>query len=399
MTDNAYQPAGYCPHCGYAIDPGVCPECGKAIVADELDRLPHQVTRRRMIKRTVAVLVILSLAAGGWYVYARCNWIAWVPTRALLGFQGDEDSRTSVELRRRLAAGWLSSDQVATYLENALTPRSKLIVRSPHPDDMPIKVVAYMNCIQLPSGTSVSPGDWVLEVDGRPTGGLGEGCIVNLGAAWIEYRLPPMPPGTHKLKMTIAVGDWSSGKAPSRLATITLQGRVTVDKSQLTDHVKLSWSGDLAERVRGSVAAVSCRYRTDTGAVESGVYLRLFAVPAPLAFKIKVRPHGRGQYRETRNPDVAMWSSPGAPGPCTHSIEIPAGTDRVDIRLVPDPKQVFYLGFNECVNAVIEWHGVPVLQAGTASQPTSTVSDGSEITEVTTRPTLVYEATATRPSE
>src|SRR5512134_2069255 len=119
MEDNAYKPAGYCPHCGYAIDPGVCPECGKTVAADELDSAPYWVSRRRIIKRTVLALVILSLAVGGWYVYARCNWwIAWIPTRVLLAFQGGGKSRSTIELGKRLAAGTLSQNQVVSFITN-----------------------------------------------------------------------------------------------------------------------------------------------------------------------------------------------------------------------------------------------------------------------------------------
>lgn len=39
-SDATYKPAGYCPDCGYAIDPGVCPECGRHADADELDGTP-----------------------------------------------------------------------------------------------------------------------------------------------------------------------------------------------------------------------------------------------------------------------------------------------------------------------------------------------------------------------
>ena len=27
----AIRPAGYCPRCSYAIDPGICPECGESV--------------------------------------------------------------------------------------------------------------------------------------------------------------------------------------------------------------------------------------------------------------------------------------------------------------------------------------------------------------------------------
>lgn len=41
MGDTAYRPAGYCPHCGYALDPGRCPECGSTVAGDELDAAPY----------------------------------------------------------------------------------------------------------------------------------------------------------------------------------------------------------------------------------------------------------------------------------------------------------------------------------------------------------------------
>jgi len=31
MSDSLHIPAGFCPHCDYAMNPGICPECGREI--------------------------------------------------------------------------------------------------------------------------------------------------------------------------------------------------------------------------------------------------------------------------------------------------------------------------------------------------------------------------------
>ncbi len=58
--EKGYRPAGFCPHCGYQLDPGRCPECG----ADVVRPLPrHPRLRRR--RRIIATLICATLLAGG----------------------------------------------------------------------------------------------------------------------------------------------------------------------------------------------------------------------------------------------------------------------------------------------------------------------------------------------
>lgn len=42
-------PSGYCPHCGYVVDPGECPECG-AWVREPASRRPRTWLRRRLMR-------------------------------------------------------------------------------------------------------------------------------------------------------------------------------------------------------------------------------------------------------------------------------------------------------------------------------------------------------------
>lgn len=405
MTDNAYKPAGYCPHCGYAIDPGVCPECGKNVAADELDSAPYWVTRRRTVKRAVIALVVLSLAVSGWYVYARCNWwIAWVPTRVLLVFQGDRNSRSAVELDRRFAVGQLSRSETASYIVNTLTRNSWLTVRSPHPCDADVVVSTGLNGPLWAWASWYRDMRWDMKVDGELVEpGPGSGGVSGMGGLSIVNVLPGLSLGRHRLELMVTIVPDLSKLPP--VATIpqeiifTLRGQVTVDTSKVVDHVGLRWSPELAEQVRSSATAVSWRRSAGNGVVENGVYLRLFASTVPLAATIEVRPHGQGPYARIPKLGIAVWRSPGSPGPTMPSVEVPAGADRVDIRLVPDARQAFDWNLTEYLNAVVEWHGVPVLKPGAASQPTASLSKDGGNWEVITRPTLVYQATTTMPSQ
>ncbi len=55
--ERVYQPAGFCPRCGYALDPGRCPECGSVVTAK--DMRPRQA---RMSKRARRLLFTAGLA-------------------------------------------------------------------------------------------------------------------------------------------------------------------------------------------------------------------------------------------------------------------------------------------------------------------------------------------------
>jgi hypothetical protein len=73
-----YEPAGYCPSCGYRVDPGRCPECGTEVRRPR-KRSP-QVTRRRW---ALGILIVVALAAGAGTIYhyrvplAVRYWPAW----------------------------------------------------------------------------------------------------------------------------------------------------------------------------------------------------------------------------------------------------------------------------------------------------------------------------------
>lgn len=66
----AYQPAGYCPACGYRIDPGVCPECGRSVPRPA--RRPPATLRRRVVLGAL----VLGIGVGGWLAYRNADALA-----------------------------------------------------------------------------------------------------------------------------------------------------------------------------------------------------------------------------------------------------------------------------------------------------------------------------------
>lgn len=58
-------PAGFCPVCGYRINPGVCPECGESI-ARVLNHNPI-VRRRRRRRLTLGLSLLAMVVALGWF--------------------------------------------------------------------------------------------------------------------------------------------------------------------------------------------------------------------------------------------------------------------------------------------------------------------------------------------
>lgn len=68
---NEYEPIGYCPRCGYRIDPGQCPECG-AVVARPQPRPPRSICAK--LARAAWLVIGLAVAALG--VRFAAPWLA-----------------------------------------------------------------------------------------------------------------------------------------------------------------------------------------------------------------------------------------------------------------------------------------------------------------------------------
>ena len=81
-------PDGFCPKCGYAMDPGTCPECGLRVYRSDLAAIPPNLQRIRTRRRVIRFGVVLGVLIIGWYGYRTVNWVKLLPTSTLLYLQG-----------------------------------------------------------------------------------------------------------------------------------------------------------------------------------------------------------------------------------------------------------------------------------------------------------------------
>jgi hypothetical protein len=79
MTD-AYEPAGFCPRCGYRLDHGPCPECGATF--EHAARVSPQ-SRRARLRRIARVAVVLLCASVPLYFAALPAAYRWWPASNL----------------------------------------------------------------------------------------------------------------------------------------------------------------------------------------------------------------------------------------------------------------------------------------------------------------------------
>jgi len=117
MTGSAYKPAGFCPSCDHAIDPGICPECGRNVSEKELVISQRRQRRRRTALRISKFILVVGLVFGlGYGVYHETRphrWVKYCTNNYLLDLASDESPGRYIipELRIRILNGELDSER------------------------------------------------------------------------------------------------------------------------------------------------------------------------------------------------------------------------------------------------------------------------------------------------
>lgn len=115
MSESAYQPAGYCPKCGYRVDPGRCSECGREVKRPW--RIRPRVWRRWRWLMVGALLIGLGVfvwqyGAGLAARYAPSAVLVWVWE----GDRGGADWAAAV-LRSRVSASYTANGRDGQHIE------------------------------------------------------------------------------------------------------------------------------------------------------------------------------------------------------------------------------------------------------------------------------------------
>ncbi len=103
------QPRGFCPKCGYPMNPGRCPECGTEVAPEKLPR--RKVREYYEHKGKIAAIVLVPLLFfGAHHAYYHLDWCSRLSGIWLLRLQARGVAQADAELKRRYRAGALSQE-------------------------------------------------------------------------------------------------------------------------------------------------------------------------------------------------------------------------------------------------------------------------------------------------
>ena len=409
MEEQGYQPSGYCPVCGYAMDAGRCPECGISVPPERLERDSGAVIRKRRLKRIRRVLLAVAILCAGWYAYhTRVAWIPRLPTAILLLIQGDSNSLATCELWDRLGNQQLTTEQVVALLDKAIQPQDPFRTYNPHPAGEQIRV-------ELPVRTSVPPLSVPQQFSGKTRGWLAyvggsavvDGRQVSVaagGGTALGYRssrsftawLPALDAGEHNISVNLVLEFQATQNGPPAAPQMTLtfaNQKITCQDRPPGDFVTRVWDPDLAKDVQANVYLSAEHSASGTGEpfIDIGMQLRP-GVRTGIAGLVWIRLPGADPYEPTSGiihylpEDGASFSlsiklcdalqpepSDGgsAYGTWRHGRinRYPGVTSaqQINVRLVPDVGEAFRRGMTKCFDGVIEWQNVPIQPAGSRS--------------------------------
>ena len=369
MSSSSHRPAGYCPHCGYPIDPGRCPECGEIVTPFRLARESPNLRRRRNRRRLAVLLVAAVLFGSGYYVWHRVNWIAFTPTSLLLTFQGDAYSRSAIELFRRYNAGELTADQARRMFDQAVGPPS-LVLRPSVPAN-----AEFLGCLRpdfnIPGGGSYGQGwdvlkvDWAVAVDGHVVAqheGPGWSGFSTGNDLGIGQRIPPLEPGVHEITCSytlILMPSKQVGRRnPKVLHTwrLTASATISVEDRPAEEFVTAVSSPELSATIRKNLHFPSSWSMFNAA---GGVPYDYKDLPVAVIGDVWARPSGEGSYQR-----IGEFHAQSVLGMGEfielHNLQGARGVTHLDIRIVPGAKLALRLGVDRYFADIIEVDHVPV---------------------------------------
>jgi hypothetical protein len=371
-----FEPAVYCPNCGYAIDPGRCPECGAVVAAGALLPEPTRVTLRRHLRSVLKITAALAFLVGALALY-QLDWPAWLPNSVVLNFAYADWGRMDREIRRRHLNSSFTPTEVDALFKHAMSFEPVYPRRIPAETPMPL----------ILRGTRAGPLKRIL----APFGG--ESVCVCVHTATVDqqlrfeeslretyylsdlvelkFALPPLPPGEHIVEID---GTWeyqpvnaagiSAGmvKQPLRL-----QFSISAEARPITEFVREDWSPELAESIRTSSHCVV--KLPDIG--NNRLEITFLSPAANVAFVLFARASPTCEYEPFS--EFTAYSARVCPRGASWSfgLELPdrfATHSTVDIQLRPCPAAALAAGFDSCFGGTFEWLNLPLPPRGAADR-------------------------------
>lgn len=381
MPEDAYTPAGYCPRCRYAMDPGKCPECGTVVTADQLVREPNRVASWRRMRRAVILALIAVVALGGYCLYREGTWLTWLPNSLLLRFERSDWPRAHREILARYRAGKFSKAEIDGLLRRAFRVSAVYAQNVPANTPMPVSVVfaptgPLRPCLQQ-SLWLLSKDEWAIQCDGRSLVlSQATGFSLNRSFAEVRLELPPLTSGRHDLTLQGTFGEPlpSAGNAVFGFTLpLQLQLSIIAEDRPLGDFVGERWSVELAEAVSKAIrASGSGLSHTE----DPALYLRFESCPVAMAIEVFVRSPEEADYQPLTDwGGVRRLVCPRGAS-FSYGFLMPKGvavTNRIDVQLRPRPQEALLRGQDECFMGTMEWRGLVLADASRTVSPQNTM--------------------------
>ena len=355
MATSDSAPAGYCPRCGYRMDPGTCPECGLTVTPATLGKRPPHVRRRRWR----IAFVFVALVIGGYVVFQRVDWIPLLPDRVLLAVHGGVDDPFTRELLARHAAGSLPSER-SNELFDALVDSRRLSVRSPYPSGYRVKIEFTLGAKAPPNTIRCAVGSCEVIVDSVRTN-AGSSTILPGGAS---VELPPMEVGTHTIEVVGYASVWTATPKCFHAFPFHLSETVEIVDRPIVEFVQPIWNEQCTRSIEtcAYVSAYDRVYRVPNSRPETMFEFHFVKPTVPIAFRALARPVDREDWTEVHGQIVIPRNANR--GYRTASFVQLAGAMRLDVKLVPSAEVALMNGLTEYFAGELSWDGLEVLTGG-----------------------------------
>ncbi len=369
MREVHHEPAGFCPICDYAIDPGLCPECGNLVKPDRLRRCRRSVRLKRSFYRAGLAFAVVTLGVSlYWGIRHELQphrWVRWCSSAYLIDLE-KRSGKTNVkaELNRRFTEHLLTKNDTIALL-TIRTELPEIPIQSPRPAG--IKVVADGQLEECPGttvcyfGTRLTRfpcilGEEVVEdllfLDGKRIGSkniLDEhelNIVRNLPAGQYEIirqqtiRYEALPKEVYA-----TLGQTSPTHMPSDV-TVSFTREIAILDKAPTHFVNGEYSPYDQNWVHGTH-----NYPCDISAI--GVFENGITSP-PLAGYVKVEiPHDEPDQMRTR------YQIPQQRCELQMLLRVYASNElALDISYTPDAATAFDAGYQSYFNGVMRWNAV-----------------------------------------
>lgn len=338
------QPDGYCPKCGYPIDPGRCPECGSDVAKENLAAQPPM-SQAGMVRLGVAVAIAAAILIGGYFTY---NWVDWpsrLPLSMLLRLHDWNEPRSTGELMSRVNSGKLSQIEERAICRATLT--MTLQTRGPYPrDGRPgAWLLAKSDLPALYAQMWIYVTDMEMLVDGKKQDEKirDTATVVNTEHLWYLANTLPAGRRTMTIRGNMAVArPFLKNPAASAILSAPFEAVTTIEvEDRDASAVFTAATGPDVEKDIEDNVAIQFTRTVVPGALGFGSTVSCLVVSnqssrgLPISGRVLARRAGKGEYQFVSN----IFTNPGG----RDLIPLDKVKDLrrarlVDVRIEPDPR-------------------------------------------------------------